>query len=163
MGTNVAGPRTPRHFGVRNNAGSTDNGPFIAITMSVNADRHRIFQVLTVAEYMETWLVLPEHDRESHLVVASSPTSFRIECRKQHQADLSITGSFRTYRRSKLLFTWTKQGMIDPGNSVVAIRLYGDFERTTLSLTHSGLGAGVERSWHNEMWKLSLHKLSCLF
>jgi uncharacterized protein YndB with AHSA1/START domain len=133
------------------------------MTVSVNADRHRIFQVLTVAEYMETWLTLPGQSLDSHLAVHCDESSFRIDCRKQQQVDFSITGWIRTYRRSKLAFTWTKPGLTESGNSLVLIRLHGDFERTTLCLTHSGLGSGVERSWHYEMWKRSLDKLSSLF
>ncbi len=163
MSANVIEPLSPLNFNIQNGAGSVDQGPFIAMTISVNADRHRIFQVLTVAEYMETWLTLPDQSRDSQLVINCNESSFRIDCRKQQQIDLSITGSFLTYRRSKLTFTWTKPGMSEPGNSLVLIRLHGDFERTTLCLTHSGLGSGFERLWHYEMWKRSLDKPGSLF
>lgn len=163
MSTNVVEPRGPRSLNARKNAGAVDHVPFIAMTISLNADRHRIFQVLTVAEYMETWLTLPDQSPDSQLAVISNESNFRIDCRKQQQVDFSITGWFRTYRRSKLAFTWTKPGLTESGSSLVLMRLHGDFERTTLCLTHSGLGSGYERLWHLEMWKRSLDKLSSLF
>lgn len=163
MSTNAVETRIPRNVGPRSDTGHADHGPSITIATSIRADRYRIFQVLTVAEYIETWLTLPDQSGDWPLIVTSDPNSFRIDWQCRQKVGLSIAGSFRTFRRSKLLFTWTKQGMNESGNSLVSIRLHGDFERTKLYLTHSGLGSLVERSWHHEMWNRSLHKLSHLF
>ncbi len=45
----------------------------------------------------------------------------------------------------------------------VKIRLDGDFERTTLTLTHRGLHSEEDRHWHAQLWERSLQKLSSLF
>ncbi len=136
--------------------------PFISVTVSVHADRQRLFQLLTVAEYMEAWLCFPGAGSEDQVAVITNSNSFRIDHFQARRMDFTITGQYRTCRRGKLQFTWRKDTPEESSTSAVQIRLYGDFDRTKVCLTHSALNLHSERAWHEELWQNSLRRLSAL-
>jgi uncharacterized protein YndB with AHSA1/START domain len=135
----------------------------VSVSVSVRADRQRLFQMLTVAEYMEAWLVIPEGRPESRLAVTSAPDCFRIDHFWSQQIDCRITAFYRTCRRSKLDLTWRKETPRNSSTSQVSLRLCGDFERTTVALRHTHLLSNDERAWHRDFWERSLHRLCSLF
>jgi hypothetical protein len=49
------------------------------------------------------------------------------------------------------------------GDSLVQIRLLGDFEYTTLHLKHGGFSSREHYAWHQALWSLSLAKLKRLY
>jgi len=136
--------------------------PFISVSVSVHADRQRLFQLLTVAEYMEAWLCFPRARRDDQIAITSDSDSFRIDHFRSRRMDFTITGQYRTCRRGKLQFTWRKDTPESSSTSAVQIRLYGDFERTKVCLTHSALNLHAERAWHEELWQASLRRLTAL-
>lgn len=143
--------------------GRISNGRWdLAISSIANADRSRILRALTVPEYMEAWLCMPGDTMPS---VAASRTAdgYRIRRYGHGGLETDISGSYQTFRRGKLLFTWQRKAAGAGPMSLVLIRLYGEFARTRLCLYHVGLGSAEERAWHLEMWKGSLDKLSALF
>ncbi|HTB98707.1 MAG TPA: hypothetical protein VK716_16980 [Terracidiphilus sp.] len=135
----------------------------LSFTLSVRADRRRVFQVMTVAEYMETWFCVPGRLPDSPLRVASDLRSFRIEYFNGAREITTVTGNFQTLRRGKMTFAWNREGVPQIPGSLVMVRLYGDFERTTLCLMHSGLQAGEDFRWQRDFWEQSLDKLCSLF
>jgi uncharacterized protein YndB with AHSA1/START domain len=132
-------------------------------SVSVGADRQRVFRVLTVAEYMEAWLAIPDFAADSHLAVSASADRFRIDHFRSRQVDFSITALYRTCRRGKLQLAWHKETRQGSWGSLVLIRLAGDFERTTVSVTHTHLCPGADYLWHKALWEKSLHRLRSLF
>jgi hypothetical protein len=132
-------------------------------TISLNADRRRIFQVLTISEYIETWLSIPGCRKESTIHVASDPLGFHIHYLDEKDTPTVLVGAYRTCRTSKTNILWRRIGDRESDPSFVKIRLNGDFERTTLSLTHSGLNSVEDRHWCWELWKRSLERLGSLF
>lgn len=137
--------------------------PCVTTSVSVPADRQRLFQVLTVGEYMEAWLSLPEVSPESHLEVTSTPDRFRINHIRSRQVVLSITGAYHTCRRGKLQFSWHKETRHGAWTSLVQIRLHGDFGRTNVALTHTRLSSRSDYAWHQDLWEKSLRRLCSLF
>lgn len=137
--------------------------PSVTTSVSVQADRQRLFRILTVAEYMETWLSIPGAPPDSHLAVASAPDRFRIDHFRSGELDFSVTGTYRTTRRGKLQFTWDKETRYGRSNSLVLIRLLGDFGRTVVCVTHMQLGSHADLIWHRNLWEKSLLRLRSLF
>ena len=142
---------------------SLASGMHIAVTVTVNADRHRIFQALTISEYMETWLCPPGNESDRKTIAQRTADGFRIENSGAGGAEFYIAGSYRVCRRSKMIFTWIKHAGSEVFSSLVKIRLYGDFSRTRLYLSHTGLASAAERAWHQELWDASLRRLGSLF
>ena len=134
----------------------------VSVSVSVHTDRQRLFQIFTVAEYMEAWLAIPGAHPESRLNVTRDPGGFRIDRFHSRQIDFTITASYRVCRRSKLQFTWRKDTRFGSSTSEVLIRLHGDFDRTTVALRHTRL-SNIDRAWHREFWEQSLRRLSTLF
>ena len=139
----------------------------IALQMNVHADRRRIFDALTLPEYIETWLSLPCAHSDCRTVASQTDSFYRLDHYAADGLDLSITGSYRVCRRGKMFFSWRKSRACDGSallpESSVMIRLYGDFSRSTLCFSHAGYFSNDEYYWHSELWKRSLKKLQQLF
>jgi hypothetical protein len=73
-----------------------------------------------------------------------------------------FVGSYKVLRRSKVQFSWKRDGFQEANSSLVKIRLQGDFGRTTVHLTHVGLSES-EQSWYRQLWEASLERLAGLF
>jgi uncharacterized protein YndB with AHSA1/START domain len=128
---------------------------------SVKADRHRIYQALTVPEYIEAWISAPGAIEGSTEVFAGVDFfSIGYSCIRGER--YRIHCSYKVCRRGKLLFTWEHSARSDAGSSMVKIRLLGDFGRTTVLVTHVGLSLS-DQQWHEDLWKSSLGKLGKLF
>jgi uncharacterized protein YndB with AHSA1/START domain len=132
----------------------------ISAMTSVRADRHRIFQALTVPEYIETWFSAPGAIAGRTDVVARQDF-FSISYTSRLGDRFSVFCSYKMCRRSKLLFTWEHNAVPGASPSLVRIRLLGDFGRSTVHVTHLGL-AQSDLQWHQELWRSSLEKLQIL-
>jgi hypothetical protein len=75
---------------------------------------------------------------------------------------VSIFGDFIVRRRKRLLIAWRTDSFSSSQRSRVSIRLYGAFEKTLLSLHHTGFHSEEEKSWHQALWMSSLEKLNGL-
>ena len=139
--------------------------PFLNINLSVSvrAERRRLFQVLTVPEYMETWLSFPGLLSDSRVAVTSAPQYFRIDHFRARELDFTVIAGYRTCRRSKLQFSWHKESGYGSSSSEVDISLRGDFGRTTVALRHSLLSSRADHAWHRDFWEKSLQQLCLLF
>jgi uncharacterized protein YndB with AHSA1/START domain len=143
--------------------------PFVApqwsieLAISINTNVRRIFDAMTFPEYQEAWLRMPGHDLNCHVSATQSSEWFRLDRHSIDGIDISIVGSYKVVRRNKLLFTWRKNGASTSNESLVHVRLRGDFGRSTLHLRHSGLTSTTEYLWHYEMWQTSLSNLAALF
>jgi hypothetical protein len=137
--------------------------PDIDVSVSVRAERRRLVQVLTVAEYLETWLSFPGPASDSRIVITNGPESFRIDHFRARELDFTITALYRMCRRSRLQLAWRKDAADGSSYSEVILTLRGDFERTTVALRHTRLRSFADFAWHQDFWEQSLKKLSSLF
>jgi Activator of Hsp90 ATPase homolog 1-like protein len=139
----------------------------VALRVTVGADRRRIFDALTLPEYIEAWLTIPCSDSDCRLVALQKNGVFRFDHLSPAGLDLCIGGAYRVCRRGKMFFTWRKWHPVEhPAcvpDSLVVIRLYGAFAKSTLCLAHSGFCSESEYRWHSELWDRSLRKLQSLF
>jgi uncharacterized protein YndB with AHSA1/START domain len=133
----------------------------VSSSRSVRADRARIFQAITVPEYMEAWFSAPG-SIPGYTRVLGGDRSFSVFGPTDDGARFRISCTYRVYRRSKLVFSWEQNSLAEATPSIVKIRLLGDFERTTVDVTHTGISE-LERQWCELLWEASLEKLSRLF
>lgn len=139
----------------------TEHPLSISAMTSVNADRHRIYQALTLPEYVEAWFSAPGAIAGRTAVFARE-NFFSISYWSTPHQQFNIFCSYHVCRRSKLVFSWQHLTLPEPTSSMVKIRLLGDFGRTTVHVTHVGLTRS-DHQWHESFWALSLEKLSKLF
>jgi uncharacterized protein YndB with AHSA1/START domain len=138
-----------------------DDGVEVSVRRSVNADRSRLFQALTLPEYIEAWFVVPDAVPGS-TSVAMGPGCFVVRYRLVDGSEELFVGSYKLLRRGKVQFAWTRQSLPDASSSLVKIRLEGDFGRTTVHVTHVGLDE-AEQPHYRMLWEASLEKLASLF
>lgn len=137
-----------------------EGGAAITVHRKVNADRSRLFQALTLAEYIDAWFVAPGALPGS-TSVSMEPDCFVVRYRLLDGREERFVGSYKVLRRGKVQFAWT-DAFRETSSSLVRIRLLGDFGRTTVQLTH----AGLDESHHlhyRMLWEASLEKLANLF
>jgi uncharacterized protein YndB with AHSA1/START domain len=135
----------------------------IAMRFTVNTDAARIFQALTKPEYLETWVSLPGDDGSSYLAAWRDEEGFRLDHYRGGRRDLIIRGTYRICRRRKMLFTWTMTGDRLAHESLVYVRLHGNFTSTIVELHHRGISSMSDYSWQKEMWRNSIDRLVRLF
>ena len=135
----------------------------LSFTVSLNADRRRVFHVLTISEYMETWLQVPNRHHQAPIHVTSDQSGVHVSYFDNAGAPSSLVGAYQTFRTAKTSFLWRKTSDPELEPTMVKVRLDGDFGRTTLTLTHLGLKSELALDWHTQLWEQSLLKLSSLF
>lgn len=133
----------------------------VTVSRSVSADRTRLFQALTLAEYMDAWFVAPGSVSGS-TAVAMCPDCFLVSYDLLRGGQERFVGSYKVLRRGKIQFTWKRDEFHETNSSLVKIKLQGDFGRTTVDLTHVGLDGSEER-WYRMLWEASLERLASLF
>ncbi|HXS75412.1 MAG TPA: SRPBCC domain-containing protein [Terracidiphilus sp.] len=133
----------------------------VRVTKSVNADRNRIFQALTLPEYIDAWFTAPRAVTGS-TAVTMGPDCFLISYGRLEGGTERFIGSYKVLRKSKVQFSWKRDHFVETELSLVKIRLQGDFGRTTVQLTHVGLEES-EKDWYADLWTGSLERLARLF
>ena len=140
---------------------SFEDGAEVSVQRSVNADRNRLFQALTLPEYIDAWFVAPD-SRQGSTAVTMGPDCFVVSYRLLDGSEQRFVGSYKVLRRGKVQFAWRRDGSGETGSSLVRIRLQGDFERTTVYLTHVWLDE-EDQPHYRMLWEASLDKLASLF
>ncbi len=128
------------------------------MSICLNADVRRIFQMLTVPEYVEAWASLPGNDQDASVAASRSGNDYRLDFYSGEGVKASISGSFIVCRQRKMLFTWLNMG-ISPGFSMVDIRLRGNFGSSILELQHTDIASAAEYFWQMTVWRASFEKL----
>lgn len=133
----------------------------VCATRSIRADRSRLFMALTVPEYVEAWFSIPGA-APGYTRVLGTGGGFSIRGIREENAWLRLTCTYKVCRRSKLIFTLMHAISGDMNSSLVRIRLQGDFDRTTVHVTHDGLSP-IDQPWWQSVWEVSLENLGRLF
>jgi hypothetical protein len=147
------------------------SNPTIAMTITVNAEARRIFQALTLPEYLETWVTFPDQSAESSIAASQLTDGYRLDQRSGGRVNLSITGSFLFCHHRKMRLCWRKTTCLNQtqptqanatANTVVDFRLRGNFGSSVLELRHNEFNTLEEFLWHDRLWRNSLPKLASL-
>ena len=147
----------------RINEHRTDGFLSLSLEVSIRADVRRLFHALTDPEYLEAWVCLPGHRPECSTAAMRQDRDYAIEHLCDTRRSIAISGSYRICRRRNVTFSWRVDGDVCVGETEVDIRLQGDFERTTLTLRHSGFVSSFDLAWHRALWDLSMSRLASLY
>jgi hypothetical protein len=135
----------------------------IAITIGVIADPRRLLQALTVPEYLEAWISIPDMETGSSIVASQEARCYRLDHYCDGRLNMSITGACLFCNQRKMSFSWRKEGHSIGAESLVDFRLRGNSGSSILQVRHSALSSFEEYLWHQQLWHDSLHKLTSLF
>lgn len=134
----------------------------IAMSIAVDADKRRIFQALTVPEYLEAWIDMPGRVAGSRVVASPDPNGYRLDHYSAGRYAVSIIASFLFCHQRKMRLSWQKIGCESSAQSLVDFRLRGNFGSSILELRHSALPSAEEFLWYQALWQSSLAKLASL-
>lgn len=135
----------------------------IRASVRIRAETRRLFQALTSPEYLEAWLYIPDAGSSWSLAANQSLTGFLIESNDLNPDKLRIFAAYTCFRRRRLSLHWKMERNRQVRESIVAMRLHGDFEYSVLSLCHAGLRFFDDVVWHRKLWAASLQRLAKLF
>jgi uncharacterized protein YndB with AHSA1/START domain len=135
----------------------------VHLELSIKAEVRRLFHALTAPEYIETWISFPGHPGGCANIATKIENDFLIAHMCEGIPTTRISGRFSVCERRNLTFSWRVDGDRNVSTSFVNIRLYGDFEYTTLQLTHGGFASREHYGWHRSFWSLSLARLKRLY
>jgi uncharacterized protein YndB with AHSA1/START domain len=139
-----------------------ESGWIIAKAVTLNADAGRISRALTLPEYIEAWICSPDLESGSRVVASSTGNGYRLEFGSPGRVSASVTASYLSRHRRKMRLTWRKKAKATLFESVVDLRLQGNFGSSILKVRHSALASMNEFMWHQQMWVLSLDRLASL-
>jgi hypothetical protein len=134
----------------------------IEMSIDVDADARRIFSALTVPEYLEAWIDLPDCGKNSVIVAAATDNGYRLDHYTDGRVNVSIAGSYLFCHQRKLRLFWRETRLPNHADSLVDFRLRGNFGSSVLELRHMSLGSTEEYIWHERLWRGSLDKLTSL-
>lgn len=137
--------------------------PAIFKSIQVDADAHRISKALTVPEYLEAWISIPDAAPGSFTLAALEDNGYCLSHFSAQHADLTIQGSFVFCHLRKMRLSWRKTSQASSAESVVDFRVRGNFGSSVVELRHTELASADEFAWHETLWRRSLEKLALLF
>jgi hypothetical protein len=134
----------------------------VAMSIGVDADTQRIFQALTVPEYLEAWIDVPDRTKDSYVVASQDENGYHLDHYSAGRAAVRIRGSYVYCHRRKMRLCWRKTCQHSSAESLVDFRLRGNFGSSILEIRHSALDSDDEFFWHQRLWRGSLGKLASL-
>ena len=132
----------------------------VEVSVKIPADSRRIFNALTIAEYLEAWLCFPGCDPFRGVAVSQTQKGFDINLTFAHRRypSLKIRTAYLTREPYEVAFTWAKQPVLTSETTVI-IDLNRTRSSTSLHLSHAGFIDNSDRRWHEVTWRASLEKL----
>jgi uncharacterized protein YndB with AHSA1/START domain len=156
----------PRHQGGRSKFAGVSlehSESTIRASVRIKADTRRLFQALVSPEYVETWLILPDQSGSWDVSASAANPESAWECCAAEGRPLRIQAAFTVARRSRLSICWKLERGLQRYESMITLRLIGDFDYSTLSLCHVGFTSDDELAWHWRLWEGSLGRLAKLY
>jgi uncharacterized protein YndB with AHSA1/START domain len=145
------------------NPGRKSRERVISVSADILADRRQLLYALTLPEYLEAWITPADGDADAgERVAMRCGTAYAIEYVDLSGKTITIEGVFRASSRDKVVLTWRRGSFHSTRQSVVAIKLNGNFAFTTLILTHTGVMTDPEYCWLRDLWDLSIMRLKSL-
>lgn len=132
------------------------------MSINVNADTHRICQALTVPEYLEAWIRIPDQPAGSQTLAYEHANGYRLDHSAAGCIVASIHGSYLFRHRRKMRLFWRTTRGLTCAESLVDFRLRGNFGSSILELRQTVLTPWEDCLWHRKLWQGSLQTLASL-
>ena len=134
----------------------------VRMKVQIHADAQRLFLALTEPEFLGAWLTRPDMPTSPTPVVSLNGGDLHIRFIHQRLKSEETVWKYEVRRRRKIRFWWIQNDQLRGHETLVTIRLLGNFGSTFVVLTHSGIVGSRECDFYRSMWTESLSKLSSL-
>ncbi|PWT76060.1 MAG: hypothetical protein C5B46_01800 [Proteobacteria bacterium] len=135
----------------------------LSLEVSIKADVRRLVQALSFPEYVEAWIAFPGEMPGCSTVATRDQNDYAIEHYCSGRQSVLISGRYQASRRHKVAFSWRVDGDFSVPETMVEIRLHGDFERTTVEFRQTGFASRHDCAWHRALWTGSMARLAALY
>jgi hypothetical protein len=135
-----------------------------SVTASIRVKVHtrRILQALTLPEYLEAWITMPDSAPDATIDVFGEANGFRLIHSSEGRVVTSVAAYFLSQRGHNLRWYWRKTETASYAWGVVDFRIRDQFDGSVLDVRHSALASAEEYRWHRRLWRNSLRKLASL-
>ena len=133
----------------------------VHLSAEISAAQRCLFYALTLPEYLEAWLHMPD-DSTVHASVSNSPDELRFDRYSSRRHVGTIVARLHAMSQDSISFAWRNDRDRNAPSTAVHVTLRGKKGACTLDLTHSGFRTEEERRWHDAMWTCSLRDLNHL-
>jgi uncharacterized protein YndB with AHSA1/START domain len=130
----------------------------VAVSVKIEAESRRVLYALTIPEYMEAWLQMPDTEKLQCSADPRTPNSFLIDLYSSETSYARIECFCLLSNPDRIIYLW-KNTCAGDTETMVGIHLRSGPGQCTVNLKHSGFCNKEESMWHSQMWHSSLDKL----
>jgi hypothetical protein len=134
----------------------------VAVSVEIEAESRRVLYALTIPEYMEAWLQMPDTEKLRCSSDSKAPNSFHIDLYPAKAPRARIKGFCLRLDPDRIIYLWRNPCTRSTGETMVDIHLKNGPGQCTINLKHRGFCNMEESLWHSRMWHRSLDKLGGL-
>lgn len=134
----------------------------VRTSATFSAAHSRLFNALTIPEYIETWLTPPDSDEVSCSGNPKTGETLSMELRCCGQTMRSIFADYQEISAQDINIRWYVRSRAHMQVSQLRISLRTVRADALLRIRHTGFASASEWSWHQELWGLSLAKMQIL-
>jgi uncharacterized protein YndB with AHSA1/START domain len=131
----------------------------VAVSVEIRAESRRVLYALTIPEYMEAWLQMPDLEKLECSADSRAPNSFHIDLYSSEASHTRIEGFCLLSSPDWIVYLWKNSCAGNNAETMVGIHLRSGPGQCTVDLKHSGFCNLEESVWHSRMWHSSLDKL----
>ena len=131
----------------------------VFLSRRIEAESSRVLYALSLPEYIEAWLLIPDAEELRLVFELVAPESFHINLYRAEALQASIRGFCCVVSASQIRYNWKTTSSAGTAETLVDMQLLCAPRGCVLDLKHSGFSDAVESAWHWEMWHQSLEKL----
>jgi uncharacterized protein YndB with AHSA1/START domain len=134
----------------------------VVMSVEIEAESRRVLNALTIPEYMEAWLQMPDAEKLWCFADRRKPNSFQIDLCSANAPRARIKGYCLRLDPDRIIYLWRNPCIVRTGATMVDIHLKSGPGQCTINLKHGGFCNMEESLWHSWMWHRSLNKLGRL-
>jgi uncharacterized protein YndB with AHSA1/START domain len=131
----------------------------VVLSRKIEADSSRVLYALSIPEYIEAWLLVPNAEELQLVFKLEPPETFHINLYRSETLQAKIRGLCRVVNANQIRYSWKTTSSRSTTETLVDMQLLCVSGGCILGLKHSGFDDPVESVWYRTMWEMSLEQL----
>jgi hypothetical protein len=131
----------------------------IALSFKVQADSGRVLYALSIPEYIEAWLQIPDVSDFRFVFNPDTREAFRVDLYEKESLRACVHGTCRVVGENQVKYIWKTTSSARTTETLVNMRLKYSSAGCILRLKHSGFNDPAESAWCLKVWHQSLERL----
>jgi uncharacterized protein YndB with AHSA1/START domain len=134
----------------------------ILMDMQFHAAPARLLHAWTIPEYVETWLTAPGIEEIRCSREPQPQNGFSIDLRSPTGVITSIYGEYLSIDPGRIVMSWQLSPGWLSGETALSIAIRSSGRNTGIRLSHTGFRNTEDWQWAQQLWLISLTKMSRL-